>query len=238
MINITTTKDSLIITPVPSEIAEEAKGYDSLEEMLEDYKNFWDLLEETRYLGNGYELIDGSFLSRFLNSQCYVIGNTEFAYYLPDSACRDIIYDLLIKQETLTFKLMGEYSQDDDGTYYPIGDIPPLKEVLPLIPREFTHEDFGTWVDLILPTEAHTNKLTECSCFYLEHGSFHYSASSVDRIYEGKPVDFNDPRVLELLTYLTKEFWSDDSDLEYKLINDASERQFKLWQEYRFWNIK
>lgn len=237
MININTSPDTLVITPISTEIDQEIDD-GGIDNLLDNFQCLWDLLESARYIGNGYEILDSTFLSTYLSAKAEVIGYDGRAYYLPDSACRDSLFDLLVDRQTLTFQFIGEYDQNDDGDYYVIGEASNVKEVLPLIPREVTHEDFGTWVELFLPTEVEKFKYKEyCTCYYYEAGGYVYSSCSIDWMFNGKPVDLNDPRIQELVSSLIHEFWIDESDLEYKLLSDYTPKLLQKWEEYRFWRL-
>lgn len=233
MINVSTIKQSLVITPIASEIEEAIEDHGSLEELLDCHKSLFDVLESSRYIGNGYEIIDGSFLSRFINSHCQVIGDTEYAYYIKDSACRDLVYELLAQRVTLIFEKIGEYGQDDDGSYYPEGDIPQVKEILPIIPRELDGE-----LELFLPTQIDSlDFVKHCDSFFFDAGGYQYSTTAISRLNEGKAVELDDPRIEKMIQLLVREYWSDETDLEFKLLKDFTPRLLSNWQEYRFWNL-
>jgi len=239
MININTSPEFLVITPISAEIDQEIDNDGSIDNLFDTIQSLGDLLDETRYLGNGYATLDGKFLSDHLNPQSEVIGYDGRAYYLRDSACRDSLVDLLVDRQTLTFQFIGEYDQNEDGDYYMIGESLNLKETLPILPREVTHEDFGTWVELFLPTMTDNLEYKQyCTSFYYEaRVGYVYSSCSIDWMLEGKPVDLNDPRIQELLPQLTKEFWADGSDLEYQLLSDYTPRLLQKWEEERFWQV-
>lgn len=227
MIDITETKEQLVITPNIKEIEEEGNDND----LLDYYHSLSQILEDARYIGNGYEVLDGSNFSRYLNPYSELIGNTERVYYFPEYSCKDIVKELLIEKKPITFIYLTEYSSDDNGDIIPLKEKLSNKETVPVIAQEFDGE-----IELFFPTMPFDPNWKEhCTSFFFDAGGYNWGSTHINRLQEGKNVELNDPRLQKMIDLISPDFWADNTSLSFQLVT-PSERLLNIWKEYRFWD--